>query len=57
MVRFNKKYYLNSEWIQQVKKFVTNFEEKYKTEQTTDLSQEEKIIQTFDKEEILKTTK
>lgn len=51
----NKKYYLNSEWIQQVKKFVVNFEENYqKPAETEGLSQDEQITQAFDREAILK---
>jgi predicted transcriptional regulator len=54
VVHYNKKYYLNSEWIQQVKKFVLNFEENYqKLAVAKDFAQEEKILQTLDKEEIL----
>ncbi len=55
VVQHNKKYYLNSEWIQQVKKFVNNFEEKYqKTGNTKGLTPDEEIGQIFDREEITK---
>ncbi len=55
VVRYNKKYYLNSEWIQQVKKFVIDFEENYqKIKETKEFNQDEKISQMLDKEDILK---
>lgn len=55
IVDYNKKYYLNSEWIQQVKKFVLNFEENYqKTSQTKELNPDEEISQIFDRNEITK---
>lgn len=55
VVHYNKKYYLNSEWIQQVKKFVLNFEENYqKTSQTKELTPDEEIGQIFDREDMTK---
>ncbi|MDD5162914.1 MAG: hypothetical protein PHD95_01770 [Candidatus ainarchaeum sp.] len=55
VVHYNKKYYLNSEWIQQVKKFVISFEENYaKTSQTKELTPDEEMDQMFDKNEITK---
>jgi len=55
VVRYDKKYYLNSDWIQQVKKFVIDFEQNYqKPVETKELNQDERITQVIDQEEIIK---
>lgn len=57
LLQRDKKYYLNTAWMQQVKKFVSGIEENYqqKSDEKELFSPEEKILQTLDKADILKS--
>ncbi|MBN1941476.1 MAG: hypothetical protein JW772_04820 [Candidatus Diapherotrites archaeon] len=55
VVQHKRKYYLNAQWVEEIKKFVLGFEQNYANpNKENELTKEEKIMQALDKEEITK---